>query len=203
MKKSLVGLVLTSVLAGLSVYADDAFTPGMAPFRVATRSDHHFQLALFPPLQLVPASEEVSGLRLNLLVGSNRAVDGLDIGLINHTREMKSGIGLGLLNICGGEGGGLYLGLANFSGGGDRVGAFGMDGLQVGLLNKARGFTGLQLGALNIVSRSGFTASRSSIQLGLVNISGDLEKGGVQFGLINIAGRGGVLPVMPLVNGRF
>ncbi len=175
----------------------------MAPFRVATRSDHHFQLAFFAPLQTVPVHEEVSGFRLNLLFGSNRAFEGLDVGVVNHVTEQHSGLGFGLVNISQGDAGGWRFGLANFAAGEANMMHFGADGLQVGVFNSARHLTGYQVGFVNHAHRSGFTSSRRAMQLGLLNLAGDLSTGGIQVGLLNFAGTGGMLPVMPVINGTF
>ena len=52
--------------------------------------DKIIQLALFNPVQIFPEENSITGVRLNLLYGSNASVTGLDVGVVNRTTEKKS-----------------------------------------------------------------------------------------------------------------
>jgi len=148
------------------------------------------QIALFPPLQIVPESEAVKGLRLSLY-GSNSAVSGLDLGLVNRTTgpfeglqtSWAAGFGVGinegstlgvqaniLVNITDGMLTGGQLGLVNMVGSGE--------GVQIGVFNHAPSFRGLQIAVLNYAE----------------------TLDGVQIGLLNIIKEGGLFPFFPIFN---
>jgi hypothetical protein len=50
------------------------------------------QVSIFPPLQLVPVSTEVDGLRLDLPYGENDIVRGLDVGIAGSVNQGLAGI---------------------------------------------------------------------------------------------------------------
>jgi hypothetical protein len=132
-------------------------------------------LGLVTPIQIVPKEESVSGFRLSLLYGQNASVTGLDLGLINHTTSGTSvGFQWGMVNLND----------ANFN------------GWQASWVNILRGrCEGLQSGLYNQSSHM------SGLQFGLVNNSETLY--GIQIGLLNIIGKGGFLPIFPIVNWSF
>ena len=150
------------------------------------------QLALFPPVQLVPSQEDVAGFRLNL-IGVNREVSALDIGFVNWTTGEFRGVGAGLVNVVRADSYGAYVGFLNYSSG-NMTGFQGIpfltfwnaanivrgrtSGVQGGLYNQSEELRGAQIGLVNI----GYDAT--GVQLGLYNYS--LDNGGVQAGLINV-----------------
>jgi hypothetical protein len=52
----------------------------------ASAEGRPLQLALFNPARIVPETESIAGLRLNLLCGVNHDVQGLDWGLVSRVR---------------------------------------------------------------------------------------------------------------------
>ncbi len=130
------------------------------------------QLALFTPIQIVPESEGVEILRLNLIYSKNTSVGALDLGLVNVTSSGTSK--------------GLEWGLVGYNEGN-------FTGWQANLVSITRGdFTGLQTGW--------YTTSRhcGGVQFGIVNHSGTMK--GIQIGLLNFIDQGGFMPIFPIVN---
>jgi len=150
------------------------------------------QLALFPPVQLVPLEEDVVGFRLNL-IGVNREVSALDIGLVNWTAGDFRGAGAGLVNMVRSDSYGAHIGFLNYTEG-NMTGFQGIPfltfwnaanvvrgravGMQGGLYNQSEELKGAQIGLANI----GYQAT--GVQLGLYNYS--TVNGGVQAGLVNV-----------------
>jgi len=150
------------------------------------------QLALFPPVQLVPSQEDVVGFRLNL-IGVNRNVSALDLGLVNWTTGEFRGVGAGIINVVRGNSYEAAIGFFNYTEG-DMTGFQGIPfltfwnafnlvdgrvgGVQGGLFNQAQELCGAQVGLVNI----GYQAA--GLQLGIYNYS--IEDGGVQAGFINV-----------------
>ena len=133
------------------------------------------QLSLFNPIQLVPESEDISLVRLNLIYAKNRSVRGIDWGLINHT--------------TGGETVAWQMGL---------VGYVEADflGLQDTAFNVVKGnFKGVQFGLFNAAGNA------EGFQLGFVNHAESMH--GLQIGLINIIKTGSQFPVLPIINWNF
>jgi hypothetical protein len=133
------------------------------------------QLALVNPVQLVPESNSITGLRLSLIYGKNAAVSGLDWGLVNITTSNQIGIQWGVY--------------------GSTEGSF--TGWQGNWVSVTRGnFTGLQSGIVT------YNATKmNGLQFAIVNYAATLN--GLQLGLINIIGEGGFLPVFPFFNFSF
>ncbi len=176
-------LKILSVLALVSVSA------------LTVRADASFQAALWAPdMQLVPASESVSGIRLDIY-GENKNVTGLELGLVNITTGDFTGVtGLifipSIFNRVDGTTTGLQFGLVNVTKGevtGWQAGAINVfdakvTGLQTAIVNwggegiKAD-FTGLQIGLVNAAKNV------TGLQLGLVNYAQTLK--GLQIGLWN------------------
>ncbi len=130
------------------------------------------QLSLFNPVQIVPETNSVTGLRLSLLYGKNVNVSGLDVGLVNVTTGNQVGLQYGVVGYNEG----------NFN------------GWQDNLVSMTKGnLMGLQTGAVN------YTAGKTSgLQIAIVNYSATMN--GLQLGLINIIGKGGFLPIFPIFN---
>lgn len=133
------------------------------------------QLALFNPIQLVPESNSIKGIRINLIYGKNRNVTGFDWGFVNFTSSDQLGI----------QWGGVGYTEGNFN------------GWQNNFVSITKGrFTGLQSG---FVSYNG--SKVSGLQFSVVNYAASLN--GIQLGLLNIIGEGGFLPVFPIFNFSF
>jgi hypothetical protein len=99
----------------------------------AVAEDKPVQLALLNPVQLVPESNSISGLRLSLLYGRNVSVTGVDLGLVNHTTSgITTGFQWGFVNV-----------------------AEHASGFQLGFVNYARSMKGLQIGLVNIIEQGG------------------------------------------------
>jgi hypothetical protein len=151
----------------------------------------------------MPASQDVSGLRLNLLYGKTANVSGLDLNILalgeadnftgvqipiffglgaNKVNHTFKGVGFGLVNMNGGESTGALFGLVNMT--------HNVRGLQVGTVNISDGRTTVDIGAVNISKGTAF-------QLGLFNMTDDLT--GVQIGIINMA-KTGFFPIFPFFN---
>jgi len=133
------------------------------------------QLSLVTPIQIFPETDDIAGIRLNLIYGRNVSVTGVDLGLINHcTGGVSKGFQHGLVSIVD----------ADFV------------GWQYGGVNVARGdFEGLQWGFMN------YAGYANGLQLGFVNYAERLQ--GLQIGLVNIIQQGGQFPVFPIINWSF
>ena len=147
------------------------------------------QLSLFTPVQIVPESQGVSVLRLNLIYSANRSVKYFDWGLVNVTTGGASaGVQWALVAINKGS----------FTGWQATAGAVTQGqfkGLQSGWFTSAKHGEGVQWGLVNTAEYW------NGLQFGLVNYAQKLH--GVQIGLINIIKTGGQFPVFPIVNWSF
>ncbi len=147
----------------------------------ARADDARFQAALWAPNpQLVPASESVSGFRLELY-GENKNMTGLEIGIVNVTTGDFTGF-TGLLptlyNRVDGVTKGVQAGIINRTGGE-------VFGWQNGWINfPEANITGLQNGIINWNDLA--TVDVSGVQIGFVNASKHVT--GLQLGLVNYAG---------------
>lgn len=112
------------------------------------------------------------------------SVEGVSLSLPWSSCARVEGAQLGIVNQTRYSMNGIQAGVVNL---GEAV-SF----LQAGAVNQAGSLTGFQAGAANLSERT------KGLQIGVFNYSGNLE--GVQIGLINVARKGGVFPVMPLVN---
>ena len=209
-------LVMTLVLAAAgTVFADT--TPAM--------------ISLVTPVQAPSHDFDVAGIRLSFVYGECGQFKGLDLGIANRASGAFRGVGIGGANLAGGCLYGGQIGLVNWNGNASREWDKVSKGGQVGLLNYADSFCGLQDGVVNIAGGR-FTGLQSGIlnitedlygcecgawvflavnvangsvrgcQLGLVNYAEKMDMG-LQIGLINIISQGGWAPVLPIVNGRF
>jgi len=133
------------------------------------------QVSLVNPIQIVPESQSITGLRLNLIYGKNLNVTGFDIGLANQTTGRQEGVQFGVVNLTDG----------------------GFTGWQDGFVNITKGSSvGLQSGGVNY-----HQGHFNGLQISVVNYAATLK--GLQIGLINIIGEGGFLPVFPFFNFDF
>jgi hypothetical protein len=114
---------------------------------IATASQP-IQLALFTPIQIVPANESVGVVRLNLIYSKNQSVTGLDWGLVNHSGSGAGvGLALGFVNYNEGSYQGLQWGAVNYTDS--------MQGLQLGFVNYSKRLNGVQVGFLNFIEKGG------------------------------------------------
>jgi hypothetical protein len=160
----------------------------------AARAQAPIQLALFPPAQLVPETEAVSGVRFSLY-GKNTDMTGADLGAVTHTTGDAEAIQMAIVNIVDGDVTGVQLGwmlgaaIANVTKGTVR-------GFQWGLYNGSGDTEAFQLGGLNNAD-----GRAAGFQLGIVNIANDMN--GMQVGLVNIIRSKESFPVLPIVNWKF
>lgn len=148
------------------------------------------QIALFTPIQIVPESEAVRGIRLNFVYGSNAAVEGLDIGLVNRsTSGISKGIQYGIVGINDGGFQGWQNNFVNLT-------RRRFAGLQTGAYNSVEVGEGLQFGMVNYAERR-----FSGLQISFVNYAQDMN--GLQIGLINIITSKESFSVLPIVNWKF
>lgn len=189
--------------------------------------------SLFTPVQVPSRAYDVTGFRLSLLYGDCKNFAGLDIGVVDHTGGDFTGIQIGGVNVIDDRLLGGQVGLVNWNSSEVREWDKISTGAQIGLLNYAGSFCGLQGGVVNFTGdsftglQSGFfnlTRDMKGLQcggacfglIGVNVVSGTMrgcqvglvnyaeEMGcGLQIGIVNIIARNGWLPVLPIVNGRF
>jgi len=161
------------------------------------------QLALFDPIQLVPASDSIRGLRLTVFYTANKDVSGLSLAMgVNRATGDVNGVEIGLANWVEGSAYGGQLGFVNHAGkrfvgmqwGAVNVTEGDSTGLQLGFINWADQYTNaVQLGAVNISKRGSVggeigivnynESSLDGFQAGIFNYAGEMH--GLQLGLIN------------------
>ena len=167
---------------------------GLFVVPTAAQSQAPIQISLFPPAQIVPETDAVSGLRLGIYA-KNAAMTGLDLGVVMHSTGDATAFQISAVNIVDGDftgaqvGWGIGASLANVTRGY-------MQGFQLGVYNGAGTAQGFQWGAVNNVDRR-----MQGFQLSLVNIAEDMH--GLQVGLINIIRSKDRFPVLPIVNWKF
>ena len=167
-----------------------------------------FQFGFWAPdLQLVDATEDVRGLRLDIVYGENRNVSGADLGVVNSTTGDFTGFGWALgANLVDGEAVGVQWSWiyshteGEFTGWQSglvaRISGADSSGFQSGWINLAEAdFKGLQLGLFNKAAHA------RGVQLGFVNWADQLD--GLQIGLVNYAANSDVYKVLPIVNWQF
>ncbi len=150
-------------------------------------AQNFIQLSLFPPAQIVPEDEGVTGLRLNIY-GKNTSLQGLDFGFVHHLTEPSMGFQHGLVgynesDFTGWQENFVSITKGNFT------------GLQGGALNKAKSAAGIQYGIINLAG------SMEGIQFGIFNQAENME--GIQIGIINVIENNGFMPIFPIVNWSF
>lgn len=188
-------------------------------------------VSLVTPVQAPARTYDVTGFRLSLIYGECQEFTGLDVGIIANSRKDFAGLVLGGFNFAGERLYGAQVGLVNWNGNGDTAWERRSVGAQVGILNYADAFCGLQSGYINISGETFMGAQASLVncahdlyglqcgcyfilgvnvasgvmrgcQIGLVNYANSVERG-CQVGLLNIISQNGWLPVLPIVNGHF
>ncbi len=146
---------------------------------VSAHAEAFFQASLWAPEpQLVPATEDVSGIRLQIY-GENRNVRGIDIGFAHSTTGDFVGFGglFTLYNHVGGNTTGVQMGIVNYTEGH-------VLGWQSGWFNVSTAkVTGLQSSFVNWNDIS--KADITGVQLGFINTAKHVH--GLQFGFINYA----------------
>lgn len=168
-----------------------------------------FQLALITPAQFPPEDWDVNGLAINLLYGTSHNFKGLALGgIANRTTGRTDGILIALIaNVVNNDGTSLQIAPVNFS-------EFGYTGLQIGAVNIAAfddsaSSEALQIGILYNYANSIHGAQiglinhanyAKGLQIGLINYAGDMS--GVQIGLINVIDSKDY-PFFPIINARF
>ena len=126
-------------------------------------------VSLVTPVQAPSRQYDVTGLRLSLIYGECQDFTGLDIGVIDNTRKDFTGLAIGGINCVGDRLYGAQAGLVNWNDNGETAWERRSVGAQVGILNYADTFCGLQDGFVNI---SG--ASFMGLQSSLVNVAHDM-----------------------------
>jgi hypothetical protein len=175
----------------LLLFAAVAVLPVALPVSGARAEQHAVNVALFSPAQIFPPTDDVRGLRLNLLYGRNENVSGVELGMVaGYVTGDFSGLQWQPVNLVNGNFAGWQTGLVYSQTRGDFL------GLQTSAINIGGGHTeGLQFGVLNM------TESMSGLQLGLINIAERTD--GLQIGLVNVIKSKESLPVLPIVNWTF
>lgn len=187
--------------------------------------------SLFTPVQVPSRAYDVTGFRLSLLYGDCKNFTGLDIGVVDHTGGDFTGIQIGGVNVVDDRFLGGQLGLVNWNSHDVREWDKVSTGAQIGVLNYAGSFCGLQDGIVNVTGdkfsglQSGFVNFTHDLlgaqcggyivfgvnvasgkvrgcQIGLFNYAEEMESG-LQIGIVNVISRNGWLPVLPIVNGHF
>ena len=185
------GVTYRQVANGYQVVSAPTATIGNTP-TVAAQYFTPFELSFAAPLQMVPETWDVAGIRINLIHGRNHNVGILDVGLLNETTDWEYGLQIGgLWNNVRGDMTGLQIaGLVNTTGGQMS------QGVQIACFNIAGPMTGLQIGVFNHTF-----GSMTGWQIGAFNVS-EQPLHGTQIGLINLNPYGTV-PFMPVINCGF
>ena len=188
-------------------------------------------VSLLTPVQAPSRAYDVTGFRLSLIYGECQEFTGLDISVIGNARKDSTGLTIGGVNFAGERLYGAQAGLFNWNDNATTSWDRRSVGAQVGILNYANSFCGLQDGFVNI-SGGSFMGLQSSLvnfaddvyglqcgfylifgvnvasgsvrgcQIGLVNYANRMDRG-CQIGIVNIISQNGWLPVLPILNGSF
>jgi hypothetical protein len=144
---------------------------GMATMaQMVQAAERPVDVALFSPIEIFPATDDVKGFRFVFIYGKKQNFTGLDLGLAKFTEGDFVGVGIGGHRVGGNAKGVLY-GLFNYVEG-DFTGwqngianwSFGeTKGLQSGFYNRGGNLTGVQIGFVNRVTRL------NGLQIGLLN----------------------------------
>ncbi len=166
------------------VFVAAALLAALAAVPASAQSGKPVQLSLFNPVQIVPESESVSGVRLNLIYGANQDVQGLDLGLVNHTHGSETAFMWGGVNLVEKDFLGYQNSWINITNGK-------FTGFAWGLFNQAEEGNGLQLGLVNV------TQHMHGVQVGVVNMTQTMH--GLQVGVGNVIQQG-KMKFLPIVN---
>lgn len=188
-------------------------------------------VSLVTPVQVPSRSYDVTGFRLSLIYGDCHNFTGLDIGVAQRASGTFTGVALGGANIARERLRGGQVGLVNWCCDRNAAWADRSTGAQIGLVNYAGSFCGLQSGLANVTDGAfaglqdglinwagdmyglqcgfyfliGVNAAHGNVrgcQIGLVNFAERMDSG-LQIGLLNFIANDGWLPVLPIVNGHF
>jgi len=168
------------------------------------------QLALFGNY----VEGKAAGVQAGLFGNAAAHISGVQIGglIANLAHEGGDGLQLGVSNVAGGKFNGVQIGLIGSVFRSDWT-TLNFTGVQIGAMNLVNGsVTGLQVGAFNAVNTK--EGSFAGVQIGVLNIAGDCrglqigvvnscsDMSGVQIGLINHISEGAI-PWLPIVNAKF
>ena len=231
-RKANAACILATIFALSSTWAEDV-TPEQARLEAEPElaDETPVMVSLIAPVQAPYRSYDVTGFRLSLIYGECQDFVGFDLGVVNNTRGDFAGLAIGGVNIADDRMCGAQLGLVNWNGNDGTAPKRRSVGVQLGALNYADSFRGLQDGYLNVSTGSllgmqyGFVNCANEIfgaqsgcyfllgvnvvygvmdgcQIGIVNYAHRVGKG-CQIGLLNIIANNGWLPVLPILNGGF
>ena len=161
-----------AVMATAVVFAASLFGEGTTPVMVS----------LLTPVQAPSRSYDVTGFRMSLLYGDCRDFSGFDIGLVQRAAGEFDGLAVGGANIANGGLYGVQMGLVNWCGKSDADCPYHSAGMQVGALNYAESFAGVNYGLVNIAGERFY-----GFQDGFVNVTGGYLAG-MQYGFVSYSG---------------
>jgi hypothetical protein len=139
----------------------------------AAAQDNPINLALVPPIQIVPENESVTAFRLSLIYGANANMKGFDWSLASKTTGNFTGVQWAAVGLVDKD----------------------FEGWQSAFVGITQGtVTGFQ-GPFSVYNSAGYL---HGIQIGLVNSTQTIK--GIQIGLINLIKEGGFMPIFPIVN---
>ncbi len=181
--------ILTIVLLGVSI------VPTLATNLLADAGSQ-FQFAGLKSSE----DENVDGFRFSMLYGSSNRMSGFDLGLASYARSNQFegfgpllGIGhvtgdsngclCSIVNVVEGTASGANLGFLNVFGEAPEA-------VNLSFMNVTEGTSNVDIAAMAV-------SKKSKVQVGLLNITGEIER--FQIGLLNIA-ENGIAPVFPLFN---
>jgi hypothetical protein len=135
--------------------------------------DNPINLALVPPIQVVPETQGVTAFRFSLIYGSNTTMRGFDWSLASKTSGNFTGVQWAVVGMVDGD----------------------FEGWQESFVGITKGsVTGLQ-GPFCLYNSSGYL---NGVQIGLINNTQTIK--GIQVGLINMIKEGGFMSIFPIVN---
>ena len=158
-----------------------------------------FEFSVFSPVQIQKPETEITGLRINLIMGRSAALKGMDMGFVNFIDGDVTGLQCGFGSVISGDLLGYQYGLIAQTYGevrGWQGGWFcqtgSVGGVQSGVVSLCQEIHGAQFGMIlnHCQAAEGF-------QFGLFNHCGSLT--GLQIGLINHAANSSH-PWLPLIN---
>jgi hypothetical protein len=153
-------------------------------------ADGPINLSLFNPVQIVKEDQAVTAFRFSLIYGVNTDLTGVDLSLVGINKGSVTGVAFTGVSVTEGSFTGWQSGwLASITNGE-------FTGLQDGIYTHVGSGSGVQLGWLNTADEF------SGLQFGFVNITETMTSG-LQIGLINIIKNKEKLKLFPIVNWKF
>ena len=154
-RKANAACILATIFALSSTWAEDV-TPEQARLEAETElaDETPVMVSLIAPVQAPYRSYDVTGFRLSLIYGECQDFAGFDLGVVNNTRGDFAGLAIGGVNIADDRMCGAQLGLVNWNGNDSTAPERRSVGVQLGALNYADSFRGLQDGYLNVSTGS-------------------------------------------------